>query len=406
MRRARRLVVGNRNFTYLYVGGLVSVSGSTITSLILVWLVYKETGSAIAITYLGIASILPTITIGLLAGVVVDRFNRRILMIASDLVRAAAVAAVPVVMIWAGFSFALVLIVATIVGLFSTIFRPATNSLLPRLVPAGSVQDANGLISASNSVIQVISNVVGGLLIGLAGVLLGLFYNTITYIISAVMIFLIAVPLHLTNGGTTSSSFASDFKDGLRYMLRNKAVLETTVSATFLNFFGTMVGGFFVVYVTSYLKESGTFFGLLVASLGLGIAGGSLAVGWLNAVSYAGKLFILTSAGFGVTTLLLALIHSAYLAMVIVAFMGVSLGLINTTFFSVIQLVVPNEILGRVLSVDEVGSYAAIPMGQIVAGLLISSSGIVLNYLTAGTGVILTVFVMIFLKDLRNFRYG
>ena len=126
----------------------------------------------------------------------------------------------------------------------------------------------------------------------------------------------------------------------------------------------------------------------------------------LNTVSYAGKLFILTSAGFGATTLMLASIHSAYLAVVIVALMGACLGLMNTTFFSVIQLVVPNEILGRVLSVDEVGSVAAIPMGQIVAGLLISSSGIVLNYLTAGTGVILTVFVMIFLKDLRNFRYG
>ena len=384
----------------------MSISGSTITSLILVWLAYQETGSAIAITYLGLASILPTITIGLLAGVIVDRFNRRIIMITSDLIRAAAVAAVPLVMIWAGFSFVLILVVAAVVGLFSTVFRPATNSLLPKLVPPASVQDANGLISASNSVVQVISNAAGGILIGLAGVLLGLFYNTVTYIISASMIFLIVIPPHLTDAGTATSSFASDFKDGIRYMLGKKAVLETTMSSTCLNFFATMVGAFFVVYVTSYLKESGTYFGFLVASLGLGVAGGSLVVGWLNTVHYAGKLFILTSAGFGVTTLMLALIHSTYLAVVIVAVMGACLGLMNTTFYSVMQLVVPNEILGRVLSVDEVGSFASIPMGQIVAGLLISSSGIVLNYLTAGLGVILTVFVMIFLKDLRNFRYG
>jgi len=406
MQRARRLVLGNRNFAYLYFGGLISTSGSTITSLILVWLVYKETASAIAITYLGIASILPTITLGLLAGVVVDRFDRRILMITSDLVRAAAVAAVPIVMLSFGFSFPLMLVVVAIVGLFSTFFRPATNSLLPKLVSSDSVQDSNGLISASNSVIQMISNAVGGLLIGLAGVLFGLFYNTISYAVSAAMIFLIVVPQHLTNGLTDSGSFVSDFKYGLRYILRNRAVLETTLSATFLNFFGTMVSAFFVVYVTSHLNQSGVFFGFLVASLGLGVAVGSLAVGWLNTVSYAGKLFLLTTAGFGVTTIMLAFIGSAQLAVLIVVLMGVCLGLLNTTFYSVMQLVVPNEILGRVLSVDEVGSYAAVPMGQIVAGLLISMSGIVFNYLVAGVGVLLTVSVMLFLKDLRNFRYA
>ena len=406
MQRARRLVLANKNFAYLYFGGLVSTSGSTITSLILVWVVYKETASAIAITYLGIASILPTITLGLLAGVLVDRVDRRILMITSDLVRGAAVVAVPIVMVSFGFSFPLILLVVAIVGLFSTVFRPATNSLLPKLIAAELVQDSNGLISASNSVVQMVSNAVGGLLIGLAGVLLGLFYNTITYVISAAMIFLIVVPRNLTSDGTISSSFVSDFKDGLRYIMRNRGVLETTLSATFLNFFGTMVSAFFVVYVTGHLNESGTFFGFLVAALGLGVAIGSLAVGWLNAVAYAGKLFLLTAAGFGTTTILLTFIDTAQLAILIVILMGVCLGLLNTTFYSVMQLVVPNEVLGRVLSVDEVGSFAAIPMGQIVAGLLISMSGIVFNYLVAGVGVLLTVLVMAFLKDLRNFRYS
>ena len=400
-----KLIFANRAFMYLYLGGLVSVSGSTITSLILVWLIYTETESAMAITYLGIASILPTITIGLLAGVVVDRLDRRILMITSDLVRACAVAAVPLVLLWRGFSLPLILVVVAVVGLFSTVFRPATNSLLPRLVPAKSVQDANGLISASNSVIQMISNAIGGVLIGLAGVLIGLFYNTITYVISAVMIFMIVVPPHLNNGPTGKSSFWADFKDGLRYMRKNKPVLETTISSTVLNFFATMVGSFFVVYVSSYLKESGTFFGFLVAALGLGLAGGSLVIGRLNTVAYAGRLFILGSAGFGIGTIALTLV-SAQLAVVVVALVGICLGLINTTFFSLMQLVVPNEILGRVLSVDEVGSFAAIPLGQIAAGLLISSSGIMFNYLLSGAGVVVTAVAMAFLKDLRNFRYA
>lgn len=406
MQRARRLVLGNKNFAYLYLGGLVSVSGSTITSLILVWLVYSETRSALAITYLGIASLLPTITLGLLIGVVVDRFNRKALMIASDLVRAVSVAAIPVFLILKGFSLPLVLVVVGVVGLFSTVFRPATNSLLPNLVPGEAVQSANGMISGSNSVVQMISNAIGGLLIGLAGVTLGLFYNTATYLVSAAMIFMIAVPPHLTNGGARSgSTFLSDFKEGLAFIRKNKAVLETTVSFTVVNFFATMIGSFFVVYVSRHLVESGTFFGFLVAALGLGIAVGSLAVGRLNTVGYAGKLFIVGSAAYGVGSILLAMTSVPLVAIIIAAAMGIALGLINTTFFSLMQLVVPNEILGRILSVDEVGSFAAIPLGQIVAGLLIASAGIELNYLIAGGGVIITATAMLFLKDLRNFRY-
>lgn len=382
------------------------MSGSTITSLILIWLVYTETKSALAITYLGIASLLPTIAFGLLIGVVVDRLNRKALMIASDLVRAISVAAIPVFLILKGFSFPLVLTVVGIVGLFSTVFRPATNSLLPKLVPGEAVQSANGIISGSNSVVQMISNAVGGLLIGFAGVTLGLFYNTGTYLVSAAMIAMIAVPSHLTIRGTRAhATYLSEFREGLSFIRRNKAVLETTVSFTVINFFGTMIGSFLVVYVSRHLVESGTFFGFLVAALGLGIAVGSLMVQKLNTVGYAGKLFIAASAAYGVGATLLVMTRLPLVAILITAAMGMALGFTNTTFFSLMQLVVPNEILGRILSVDEVGSFAAIPLGQIVAGLIIASAGIEFNYLMAGAGVIITATAMLFLKDLRNFRY-
>ena len=406
MRVMAPAVFRNRSFVYLYLGGLISVSGSTITSLILIWLVYTETKSALAITFLGIASILPTILLGLLTGVFVDRLDRRVLMIISDLARAALVFSVPVYLIWRGFSFPLVLAIVVLVSVCSTVFRPATNSLLPMLVSGESVQDANGLISATNSLVQMVANAVGGLLIGLAGVVFGLFYNVLTYILSASLIFLILVPPHLTNGATPrTTSFATDFKEGLRYMRKNTGVFEATLSATFLNFFGTMVGSFLVIYVAEHLKANGSYFGLLLAALATGLAAGSLAVWRLRTVRYAGKLFAFTSIVFGLGSTLLGLIHSTEWAVPIVACMGLALGLMNTTFFSIIQLVVPNEILGRVLSVDEVGSYAAIPIGQIVAGVLISTSGIVVNYLAAGLGIILTGIAMLFLSDLRNLKY-
>lgn len=375
-----------------------------MTSLTLVWLVYTETHSAISISYLGLASVVPTIAFGLLAGALVDRIDRRRLMISSDLVRAAAVATIPVLYAFKGFNLPLIIAAVTIVGVFSTIFRPATNALLPTLVEEAGVQDANGLITASNSISQMGTNAVGGVLIVLAGVHLGLAYNSATYLLSALMLALM-VGSAIPASKTVRVPFVTQMKEGLLYIGRNKAILETTVASTFLNLFATMIVPFSVVYVNVYLNAGASFYGYFLASIGLGLAAGSLLVGRLGAVRFAGKLFVLASLGFGAGTIGLVLTRSTLLAIAIAASLGILLGLLNTTFYSIIQLVVPNEVLGRVLSVDEVGSYAAIPLGQVAAGVLIQSTGIVSTYLVAGIGIVLTSVVGAFLKDMRNLRY-
>lgn len=396
----------NRNFLFLYLGGIISASGATISSLTIVWLVYSETKSALSITYVGIATIIPTICLGLIAGALVDRFDRRRLMIASDLIRAAAILCVPIYLSSKSFNLPVILGAVSVIGLFSTFFRPATNALLPALVKSESVQDANGLITASNSISQVIANAAGGVLIVVAGAILGLVYNTFTYLLSAVLIFLIAVPTIVTRQLTGHSSIAADIREGLRFMQNNKAVLETTLVSTILNFFAALITPFFVVYVSVYLHSTSSFYGVLLACLSFGIASGALLVGRLNTVGYAGKVFMIATFVFGLGTIGLVLITEALSILAIIAFLGLMLGILNTTYFSIMQLVVPNEVLGRVLSVDEVGSYAAIPLGQVVGGLLIQSYGVVPTYLVAGIGIVATAGATVLLKDMRRFRYS
>jgi DHA3 family tetracycline resistance protein-like MFS transporter len=398
-------VLGNRNFLFLYLGGVVSASGATMTSLTIVWLVYTQTKSALAITYLGVASVIPTITFGILAGAVVDRFDRRKLMIVSDLVRAVTVAMIPIYLVWRGFDLLFTVAAVILVAVFSTIFRPATNALLPTIVPGEAVQDANGLISASNSMTQMMANAVAGILVVLTGVVLGLVYNTLTYLVSALMIFLMVVPRCVLSSETLGKSVATDVREGLRFMVRNKAILGTTLGSTVLNFFATMIMPFLVVYVSVHLVANASVYGILLAGLSLGMAAGSMLVGRLKTVGFAGKLMVFASVGFGLATIGLASLRSTTLSIILTVSMGLALGLLNTTFFSVIQLVVPNDVLGRVLSIDEVGSYAAIPLGQIAAGLLIEKSGIVATYMVAGFGILITAMTMLLLKDLRNLRY-
>lgn len=397
-------ILQNRNFLLLFMGAVVSASGSSISNLTIAWLVFNTTHSALTLTYLGLASIFPTIILGLIAGALVDRFDRRRLMIASDLIRAAAVMMIPVYLILKGFDLLPFLAAAIIVGTFSSIFRPATNALLPRLVSGALLQDANGLMSASISLAGTISQALGGLIIVLGGVILGVSYNSITYLVSALMILLIVIPKRSETTAQPRRFLLTEIREGLHYMRVNRGILEITFSSTVANFFFTMIVPFIVVYAGTALNADPGVYGFLLAGFSLGYAFGSVLVGRISAVRFAGKLFIATGIGFGLVPLGLVFFKNIPLAILLTSTMGIFLGLYNTTYFSIIQLKVPDKVLGRVLSIDEVGSFAAIPLGQISAGLLIVSSSITYTYLIAGLGLLATGLITIFLRDLRNLR--
>lgn len=380
-----------------------------MASLTIVWLVYGQTQSAFAVAYLGLASVVPTVVFGLLSGALVDRFDRRKLMITSDLIRAVAILSIPIYLLWQGFNLFFIVAAMVFVGVFSSIFRPATNALLPRLVKGESVQDANGLISASNSLIQVVANAAGGILVIVAGASLGLFYNSITYLLSALMIFMIVVPsvtLLPETQRTPRRALSADVREGLKFMLKTKSILGITLGSTFASFFLVMFSMFLVVYTSSYLMEDAVVYGVLLASISLGVAFGSLLVGRLKTVRYAGWLFVVGIISIGLLILAVASVRSAYFAVPLILSMGLIEGLVNTTFFSIVQLVVPNEVLGRVLSIDEVGSYAAVPLGQVAGGILTGSFGVISTYTVAGVGVLVTGIATLLLKDVRSLRYS
>ena len=434
-----QLLNQKRGFLPLFAGDVVSTSGFAVFLAAINYLVYTTTHSALSITYVGIASFLPTILIGLFAGAFVDRSNRRRVMIACDLSRALVVTVIPIWMIFKGFDLALIIAVTIVVNVFSTIFRPAARAIMPRIVRRELIPDANGLMSASESLANSAALALGGALIVAVGASLSLFYNSVTYLVSAIMIFLIIVPSSTsssrqdegslgsklaaasapsvstpataqgsreTGGGASSAktSFISDVGEGIRYMLQHKGILEMTLVSSFVNLFFSMSINFLVIYVSKFLLAGGFVYGLLLASFSFGSAVGSLIIGRLNPLRYAGKAMIATIIIFGFSTLAMIFLQNALFAGAMLFVTGFSIGLGTALYFSVIQTLVPGSLLGRVISVDEVGSFAAIPLAQIAGGLLIQAFGIVPDIEIAGVGLFVTGVVSIFLKDLRNIK--
>ena len=402
-------VLRNRDFRNLYIAGVASAAGASIAIVSISWIVYESTGSAIDITYVGLAGVVPAIALGLVAGALADRYNRRRVMVLSDVSRAVLMGGLALFLYLVGFDLLVVLGVVLIVNCFSALFLPASNALLPRLVRTSQLESANGLLQASTQGAQMLGAAAGGAAIALSGVVPGLAFNALTYVISATFVLQIAATFGHTGGSAAAPraarSLGTDIREGLAYMRSNLAIFEVTLGFLPGNLLWVMVTNFTVVYVAEYFHGSAGAYGVLVAAIGGGFAAGALVASRARLVRHAGTVMALTVASQGALVLGLALSHDYAISLTCAALLGAGAGMINVIYFATVQAIVPDRVLGRVLSVDLVGSLAGVPAGLILGGLLATEYGIGINYAIAGLGLLANGLLMLSLKDLRGLHY-
>jgi MFS family permease len=392
-------------FRNLFASGTTSSLGAAISLVSVSWVVYHYTGSALDIAYLGLTGIVPGIALGLLAGVVADRYNRRSLMVTADLSRMVGMVVLTLFLYLAGFSLPVILAVMIFVNCFSALFTPASQAIVPKLVPRQSLEDANGLLQSTSSVAYSVGSAAGGILVVLFGAVWGLAVNALTYALSAVFLIQIAGSLgHVERDPSESRpSFRKDFSEGIGYVLGDRTLVEVSFGYLPSNFLSSFVSPFFVVYAASRFGGNAAVYGSLVAALAGGVAVGSLIVGRVRARPYAGVLMGLCLLVEGASWTTLAFSQTLAFSVAAAAAAGLAIGFANTVYYSTIQAVVPGHVLGRVMSIGDFGSFAAIPTGLVVGGLLIARYGVEPAFLVAGIGVLITGTTLLLLPDFRKF---
>src|SRR5215210_7061224 len=185
-------VLRQRDFSLLWFAGLISLIGDMMLVIALPVAVYDLTGSALATGGILIARSVPTLLLGSIAGVFVDRWDRRLTMVVANLVRA------PILLLLLAVDSAdrlwLVYVVAFLSSIFSRFFRPAENALLPRLVAEDDLIPANSLNSLNNNLSLLLGPALGGLIAaryGLGGVALA---DAASFLVAGAMILAIATP--------------------------------------------------------------------------------------------------------------------------------------------------------------------------------------------------------------------
>ncbi|MGL5810387.1 MAG: MFS transporter [Nocardioides sp.] len=357
------------------------------------------TTNPLEIAGLAVAGRLPWLVVALVSGAIADRVDRRRLMIAVDVCRAAAIASVIVVLttsadrIWYLYALSLVL------GIGETLFESATQGLLPQVVPPEELGRANGQLFTLTFVFNgLLGPMIGGWLFSL-GRLVPLVGDMFSFLASAVVLTIHRVkagPVAARSGGDVDrdSSLVALVREGLSWVAAHPAMRSLVMVSVAANFIQSAILSVLALFATGPAGVPIAAFGLLLASSGLGgFAGGWLSSRAADRLGIHRVLFPAIASGVPLY-LLMAWIPNPYIlgaGLAINAFMGVMVS-VQTAVFR--QQIVPNRLLSRVSSVGQFFSFGfAIPLGALYAGIVANQWGTSAVYWSAGviTGVVCVI---------------
>src|SRR5262245_59612792 len=209
-------VFRRRNFTLLWIAQLISVAGSALTALAASILVYRLTGSALSVGLMLMASALPSLLVGLVAGVFIDRYDRKQIMIAADLVRALLVGAIPFLVPLGIACLYRIVIVSSMVGQF---FNPAHASLLPETASDEELAAANAFMAISSFGSTAIGFAAAGLIAAQFPIDWAFYLDALSYLISALCIWQLRVAPLAVEERTTVATVLRNLRGGARFLL-------------------------------------------------------------------------------------------------------------------------------------------------------------------------------------------
>ncbi len=349
-------------------GQALSLFGSSIVSYAVVWHITLKTSSAGLMAIAILCNFLPQVFISLFAGVWADRYNRKTIIILSDLFIAAVTLPIAVLLIGGMKSFTAIFALSALRSVGAGLQTPAVSALLPQLVPQEKLMRVNGINSALNSAMMLLSPAVGGLMLGTVGFAYTLLIDVVTALSAVAIMLFIKVKRHLEANEDTPA--LSQLKNGLLYT-KNHPILGKLLIFYTLFFFLITPAAFLTPVMVE--RSFGPEIWRLTANEIVWTAGsllGGIGISLWGGFQNRLKTMALSSVGFGVTFALLGIARNFYVYLAIMLISGIFMPVFGTAETVLIQENVEESMLGRVFSVVQIIVSATMPLGMVVFGPL------------------------------------
>jgi MFS family permease len=390
-----------RDYRNVFIAQSVSVFGDGITPVALTFAVLGLTGSGTDLGLVLAAQSLPLAALALVGGVWADRLPRAVLMVASDLIRAT-VQAITAVLLLTGTAHVWQLaLLAAMHGAAEAFFRPAAGAIIPQIVPAPHLQQANALMGMSDNFGWMVGPAVAGTLVAVIGAGGAIAVDSATFLVSAAFLATLRVPAVIRTEAVRG--FVAELRAGWREVRSRTWLWVMLLRACLV--LCIVIAPFQVLGPLGLRQEGYTAatWGLLQAVFSAGMI-----VGGVIALRYRPRrpmvVVCITGSTAAAAPLALAIFGNPWVLAVVFGLRGVAVGVLVTIWVTALQTHIARESLGRVTAWDWMASLALWPAGLAVAGPLAQWVGVTtMCYITGGLGLVASLWVLL-VKDVWRLR--
>jgi MFS family permease len=383
-------------FSTFWLAGTISLFGDRLHQIALGVMVLGMTGSAMQTGLVFLAAALPNLILGPIAGTFVDRWDQKHVMIASDLIRAGLVVALPFVAeanVW--LAYPMVFLVTTV----SLFFRPAKAAILPRIVRRDDLIPANGAMWTGETMADIAGYPLAGVFVAFLGANLALAFwvDSLTYVVSAILLAGLIIPPAARSAarvvGGVIAAFVEELREGWRFLRGEAALFQNTLVSVVAQLSIGATLALTVVYAERSLSGEiipyPTSYAVIEAAIGLGNLVGGFVVGAIGARLRKGWLVISGFAIMGLATIALGLTSNELLAIGA----AVVIGIFNLVYIIPSQTLfaerTPEGMMGRVVAIR-----SSIVMGALTGAMAVSAGladHVDAGSIIAATGVLTVV---------------
>lgn len=368
------LVKKYKSFFLLWLGQFISWMGTTMTRFgLLIW-AYQQSGSATALALLGAAGYLSYTLVCPFAGVIVDRLDRRLVMVLADLGSALCTVGLLALLITGGLQIWHLYLYELLTGVFDAFQEPANTAVVSLLVPPEQYGRAGGFQSMGMNGAKVLAPALAGVLLAVWNLEVVLIVDLVTFFTCMALLLLIRVPRAPVSeaGKEAAGHFLAELRYGFRYIVKRPGLRGLMMTFVFVNFFASIT--YFGVISAMILARSGgdqMVLGMVQAVMGIGgILGGIIFSAWGGAKNRAVGYLTSLAASYFFGDLMFAVGSSPLVLALGGLGSTVFIPILCGYYFAIWQTRVPPDVQGRVMSARNMMQTALMPVGYVIGGLL------------------------------------
>jgi len=393
-----------RKFMFLGIGQAVSILTSSILQIAIVWYLTRRTGSAAVITLSTLSGFLPRAVLGMFTGAFIDRYDRKKIIMLSDSVIAAAALLLAVVASRTEIPIWFIFVILCIRSVGAAFHTPSLNAIIPTIVPKDQLARCAGFLQGFESVSMILSPALAAFLFSVWNLSAIVMLDVAGAAIAIIIVTLLRIPKNTREDSAEKVHVWQDTKDGIAILRGEKGMLAILIISSLYAFIYFPIGSMYPLITMTYFGGSVADSSVVEIVFSSGTLIGALLLGWVGNRIHKVKAIAASIGIYGMGAMFSGLLAPDRLQTFILlsAVMGLTIPFFYGLRTAIFQSRIPNEYLGRVLSLAYSVSLFATPLGLLLGGGFSEIAGVQNCFFICGVLAICLALAMLVTPSIRN----